>query len=126
MDSSLLDIPMDYASSKAGISIGAGAYLICDLRVSVVALLLELMHFFSVESCGKCIPCRAGTTRAFEILTGMANSKGQKGNIDELKALSLNMLVASFCGLGQAVSIPMDTAMKNFAEEFSQAEHETA
>jgi len=120
----LLDVPMDYASSKAGISLGAGAFLICDQRVSVVALLQELMHFFRVESCGKCVPCRAGTARAFEILTGMASGKGQKGNIEELKALSLNILVASFCGLGQAVSIPIDTALNNFAAEFSQAEQQ--
>jgi NADH:ubiquinone oxidoreductase subunit F (NADH-binding)/NADH:ubiquinone oxidoreductase subunit E len=125
VDSSLLDIPIDYASNKAGISLGAGAYLVCDQRVSVVALLLELMHFFSAESCGKCVPCRIGATRAFEILTGMASGKGQKGNIEELKALALNMLVASFCGLGQAVSIPIDTALKNFTAEFSQAENQT-
>jgi NADH:ubiquinone oxidoreductase subunit F (NADH-binding) len=124
VDSTVLDIPMDYASSKLGISLGAGAFLICSQRVSVVALLRELMHFFSVESCGKCVPCRVGTVRAFEILSGMTSGKGQKGNIEELKTLSQNLLVASFCGLGQAVSIPIDTAIKNFAAEFLQAEHQ--
>jgi NADH:ubiquinone oxidoreductase subunit F (NADH-binding)/NADH:ubiquinone oxidoreductase subunit E len=118
VDSSLLDIPLDYASSKNGISLGAGAFLICDQRVSVPALLRELMHFFSVESCGKCVPCRVGSERAYEILTSMTKSKGKKGNIDELRKLSINLLVASFCGLGQAISIPIDTALKNFEEEF--------
>ncbi len=122
VDAGLLDTPMDYASSKAGISLGAGAFLVCDTRVSVPALLRELMHFFSVESCGKCVPCRVGSERAFEILTAMTQGKGQKGNVEELKALSQNLLAASFCGLGQAISIPIDTALKNFAEEFAAAE----
>ena len=122
VDSHLLDVPMDYASSKAGISIGAGAFLVCDQRVSVPALLRELLHFFSVESCGKCVPCRAGSERAFEILTAMTQGKGRIGNVDELKALSQNLMAASFCGLGQAISIPIDSALKNFTGEFAIAE----
>lgn len=122
VDSHLLDVPMDYASSRAGISIGAGAFLVCDQRVSVPALLRELLHFFSVESCGKCVPCRAGSERAFEILTAMTQGKGRVGNVEELKALSQNLMAASFCGLGQAISIPIDSALKNFAEEFAAAE----
>ena len=87
-----------------------------------MAFLRELLHFFAAESCGKCTPCRVGTWRAFEILSRMAESKGQKGDVDELKALSENLLLASFCGLGQAVPIPMNSALSNFAEEFEKAE----
>jgi NADH:ubiquinone oxidoreductase subunit F (NADH-binding) len=122
VNSTLLDVPMDYASSKTGISIGAGAFLVCDQRVSVPGLLRELLHFFSVESCGKCVPCRAGSERAFEILTAMTQGKGRKGNVEELKTLSQNLMIASFCGLGQAISIPIDTALKNFTGEFTAAE----
>jgi NADH:ubiquinone oxidoreductase subunit F (NADH-binding)/NADH:ubiquinone oxidoreductase subunit E len=118
----LLDMPLDYASAQKGISLGAGAFLVCDGSVSVVALLRELLHFFSAESCGKCTPCRVGTWRAFEILSRMTDGQGQRGDVAELKALSENMLLASFCGLGQAVPIPMNSAMSNFAEEFEQAE----
>jgi len=117
----LLEVPLDYASSQKGISIGAGAFLVCDQTVSVVALLRELLHFFAVESCGKCTPCRVGTWRALEILICMAGGQGHPGNVDELKALSENMLLASFCGLGQAVPIPMNSALGNFAEEFERA-----
>ncbi len=60
----LLDVPLDYASTQKGISLGAGAFLICDGSVSVVAMLRELLHFFAAESCGKCTPCRVGTWRA--------------------------------------------------------------
>ena len=118
----MLDVPIDFASSQKGISLGAGAFMICDQTVSPVAFLREILHFFAAESCGKCTPCRVGTWRAMEILTDMAAGKGKTGNLAELKALSDNMLLASFCALGQSVPIPMNSAMKNFAKAFEKAE----
>lgn len=118
----LLDIPLDFASSQKGIGLGAGAFLICDQSISPVAFLRELLRFFAVESCGKCTPCRVGTWRSLEILERMASGEGQQGYVDELKALSENMLNASFCGLGQSVPIPMNSALTNFTDDFSKAE----
>jgi NADH:ubiquinone oxidoreductase subunit F (NADH-binding)/NADH:ubiquinone oxidoreductase subunit E len=120
--SSLLDVPLDFTSSQKGIGLGAGAFLICDPSISPVAFLRELLKFFAVESCGKCTPCRVGTWRSLEILERMASGKGQPGDVDELKTLSDNMLNASFCGLGQSVPIPMNSALTNFADDFSKAE----
>ena len=117
-----LDIPLDFASSQKGIGLGAGAFLICDQSVSPVAFLRELLRFFSFESCGKCTPCRVGTWRSLGILERMAAGEGHPGDVDELKALSENMFNASFCGLGQSVPIPMNSALTNFAEVFSKAE----
>jgi len=122
VDKSLLDTPIDFASSQKGISLGAGAFMVCDQDVSPVAFLHELLHFFAVESCGKCTPCRVGTHRSLEILKRMADGKGQDGDVAELKALSDNMLLASFCGLGQSVPIPMNSAMKHFETAFTTAE----
>jgi NADH:ubiquinone oxidoreductase subunit F (NADH-binding) len=119
VNSSLLDIPLDFASSQKGIGLGAGAFLICDQRVSPVAFLRELLHFFAAESCGKCTPCRVGTWRAYNLLCRMADNEITEPDIDELKALSENMLLASFCGLGQSVPIPINSALINFAVEFS-------
>ena len=122
VDGSLLDVPIDFASSQKGISLGAGSFLICDQTVSPVAFLRELLHFFAAESCGKCTPCRVGTWRSLEILKRMADGKGQAGDVAELKALSDNMLLASFCALGQSVPIPMNSAMKHFEASFVAAE----
>jgi NADH:ubiquinone oxidoreductase subunit F (NADH-binding)/NADH:ubiquinone oxidoreductase subunit E len=122
VDESLLDTPIDFASSQKGISLGAGSFLICDQSISPVSFLRELLHFFAAESCGKCTPCRVGTWRSLKLLTDMTNGKGKAGNVAELKALSDNMMLASFCGLGQSVPIPMNSAMKNFAGEFAKAE----
>ena len=122
VDESLLDIPIDFASSQKGISLGAGAFLICDRSVSPVAFLRELLHFFAVESCGKCTPCRVGTWRSLEILDRMANGLGLNGDMDELKTLAALMQDSSFCGLGQSVPIPMRSALSHFEAEFARSE----
>src|SRR3972149_9850324 len=118
VDLSKLDVPLGFSSSQKGVSLGAGAFLICDERVKPIALLRELLHFFAVESCGKCTPCRVGTWRALEILNRMAAGEGRAGDVEELKSLSALMLDSSFCGLGQAVPIPMNSALKNFEKAF--------
>jgi NADP-reducing hydrogenase subunit HndC len=119
VDDSLLDTPIDYASAAKGISLGAGAFLICDERVSLVAFLRELLHFFSSESCGKCTPCRGGTRRSYELLIRIAEGRGQKGDIEELINLADVMQAASFCGLGQSVCLPVKSALAHFGEKFS-------
>jgi NADH:ubiquinone oxidoreductase subunit F (NADH-binding)/NADH:ubiquinone oxidoreductase subunit E len=118
----MMDIPIDYASAAKGISLGAGAFLICDKRVSPVAFLREVLHFFKVESCGKCTPCRVGTFRAYEILNRMAAGNSKPGDVDELYALAEVMFDSSFCGLGQSVPIPMRSALNQFSDEFRRTE----
>lgn len=119
-----LDIPLDYSSAAQGISLGAGAFLICDQSVSVVAFLKNLLNFFAYESCGKCTPCRVGTHRSYEILSRMENGNARYGDIEELHVLATNMQDASFCGLGQSVPIPMKSALNNFATEFQTPRYE--
>jgi NADH:ubiquinone oxidoreductase subunit F (NADH-binding)/NADH:ubiquinone oxidoreductase subunit E len=112
------DIPVDYASAGKGISLGAGAFLVCDQTVSPVAFMRELLFFFHYESCGKCTPCRLGTRRSLEILDRMSKNQGEPGDIEELLQLADVMQVASFCGLGQSVAIPVKSALNNFKDAF--------
>jgi len=118
----LLDVPIDYASAAKGVSLGAGAFLICDQSVSVVAFLRELLHFFSIESCGKCTPCRIGTFQSLQILKRLAESIGRPGDVHQLRQLADVMQIASFCGLGQSVAIPIKSALAHFSEQFEAAE----
>ena len=115
---SSMDIPIDYTSASKGVSLGAGAFLICDQSASPVVLLRDLLHFFAAESCGKCTPCRVGTHRSLEILNRMAAGQSKPTDVAELSDLANVMQVASFCGLGQAVAIPMKSALTQFAGEF--------
>jgi NADH:ubiquinone oxidoreductase subunit F (NADH-binding)/NADH:ubiquinone oxidoreductase subunit E len=119
---SLMDIPIDYASGARGVSLGAGAFLVCDQGVSPVAFLRELLHFFAKESCGKCTPCRVGTYRAHEILVRMAMGEGRSGDVDELGRLAELMFDSSFCGLGQSVPTPIRSALNQFIQAFLDAE----
>jgi NADP-reducing hydrogenase subunit HndC len=118
VSSAFLDTPIDYASASKGISLGAGAFLVCDQRVSPVALLRELLHFFTVESCGKCTPCREGTHRSLEILDRLVANQGGPDDIQELLILADVMQSASFCGLGQSVAIPVKSTINNFHSAF--------
>ncbi|MFH2104031.1 MAG: NADH-ubiquinone oxidoreductase-F iron-sulfur binding region domain-containing protein, partial [Chloroflexota bacterium] len=122
VDKSLLDVPIDFASSQQGISLGAGSFLICDQSVSPIAFLRELLHFFTAESCGKCMPCRVGTWRSLDILERLASGEGRQGDTEELKTLAELMQDTSFCGLGQSVPIPMNSVLTHFGAEFVKAE----
>jgi NADH:ubiquinone oxidoreductase subunit F (NADH-binding)/NADH:ubiquinone oxidoreductase subunit E len=118
---SLLDVPIDYASASKGIALGAGAFLVCDQTVSPVEFLRELLHFFQVESCGKCTPCRLGTFESLEILKRLAQHRGLPGDLERLHLLAEVMKQASFCGLGQSVATPVHSALSHFAADFTDA-----
>ena len=118
------DVPADEKRWTQVISMGAGSFLVCDQNVSPVAFLRELLHFFTAESCGKCTPCRVGTWRSLQILDRMVTGEGRKGDTEELKSLASVMQDSSFCGLGQSVSIPMNSALTHFAADFARAEKE--
>jgi NADH:ubiquinone oxidoreductase subunit F (NADH-binding) len=119
---SLLDVPMDYASVARGVSLGAGACLVCDQTVSPVAMLRELMHFFEAESCGKCTPCRVGTRQAREVLDRLAVGEGRAGDVTRLAQLAALLQDASFCGLGQSAAVPLKSALAHFADAFEAGE----
>ena len=115
---SLLDIPIHQKSWSQGVSLGAGAFMVCDQTVSPVAVLRELMHFFEVESCGKCTSCRIGTYEARVVLDRLVAGVGRADDVPLLEKLADVLKTASFCGLGQSTEIPMTSALTHFAAEF--------
>lgn len=117
----LLDVPIDYQSGVDGIHIGVGAFLVCDQAISPVALTRELFHFFEVESCGKCTPCRVGTRRVREILDAILAGHGQPAMLDELKTLAEALQNTSFCGLGVSAAWPLQSLFEHFETELRSA-----
>jgi NADH:ubiquinone oxidoreductase subunit F (NADH-binding) len=119
----LLDVPVDYGSIAQGVSLGAGAFLVCDESVSPVLLLRELMFFFEAESCGKCTPCRVGTHEARQLLDRMIAGKRDGGPgwsaLDRLAELAEVLQNDSFCGLGQSAAMPIKSALKHFGAAFT-------
>jgi NADP-reducing hydrogenase subunit HndC len=115
---SLQDTPMDFDSyNRAGVSLGSGALLICDEDNCVVDLAKVLMNFFQRESCGKCTPCRIGTSRAYAMLTAISEGRGSLKDLDDLTYLSDNLANLSNCGLGQTAGVPIRDILKYFRAE---------
>ncbi len=114
-----LDVPLDFAADAHGVTLGSGAFLVMDQTVGVLQLLGWLLYFFELESCGKCTPCREGTTAARQIIERLDEKKAAPHDLDRLKQLSTMLRTTSLCGLGQSVAWPIDSATENFPEEFS-------
>lgn len=116
--SSLQDVSMDFESlPNAGVSLGSGALLICDETVCVVDLAKVLLNFFKVESCGKCNPCRIGTTRAYNILNNISEGIGTLHDLEDLREIQKQLYELSNCGLGQTAAAPIKDILHHFMAE---------
>lgn len=118
---SLQDTPLDFESGrKAGVSLGSGALLICDEHTCVVDLAKTILQFFRYECCAKCVPCRIGTQRLYEIMHEISIGRGTFESLAELQSLGLDMEVLSNCGLGQTASVAVRDILKHFRVEVEE------
>jgi NADH:ubiquinone oxidoreductase subunit F (NADH-binding)/NADH:ubiquinone oxidoreductase subunit E len=118
LPASMLDLPLDWnAMTAAGATVGSGAIVVCDDRACMLDMALNSVRFFRNESCGKCVPCRTGSTKMTEMLTEW--TKGRRGQHDMAlyEELCHAMKMASICGLGQVVHVPIASVMKHFPDE---------
>ena len=76
------------------------------------------LDFTARESCGKCVPCRIGTTRMMEILNRICEGEGQEGDIELLEELCVSIKDGALCGLGQTAPNPVLTTIRYFREEY--------
>lgn len=116
---SMLDIPLDFGSWRQGPMLGSGAILVLDESASIPRLLSSVLHFFEMESCGKCTPCREGTREARRLTERIATGRGGPSELAELKRLAHQMNLTSLCGLGQSAAWPIESALRHFNEEFA-------
>jgi NADP-reducing hydrogenase subunit HndC len=115
---SLQDTPIDFDSWRnAGVSMGSGALLVCDDRTCVVDLARVLMNFFRFESCGKCTPCRIGTSHSYDILCDISEGRGSLDQLEVLLKNGEHMEQLSNCGLGQTASVALRDILKHFRAE---------
>ncbi len=114
-----LDVRMDYESLRNwAAALGSGAILVMDESACLVDMLGSVLRFFRHESCGQCVPCRAGTDRLVNILEGIRRGQGGASALEELERIAATMQVASLCPLGQSVLLPVHTALTGFRDEF--------
>ena len=103
-----VDTPYDYTSlGKVGSMVGSGALIVYDETVSVPALMTRLCHFYAHESCGKCTPCREGTSWLVKIHDRIMAGAGRMEDIDLLLDVCNSIFGRSFCALGDAAAMPL-------------------
>jgi len=115
---SMLDLPLDWnAMTKAGATVGSGAIVVCDDRACMLDMALNSVRFFRNESCGKCVPCRTGSQKLVDVLTGWTRGIRGPDDLALFEELSHALRLTSICGLGQVVPTPIASVMKHFREE---------
>ncbi|HET6757430.1 MAG TPA: NAD(P)H-dependent oxidoreductase subunit E [Burkholderiales bacterium] len=112
LPASLGNIPLDFDTLNSyGCFIGSAAVMILSDQDRAKDAAINVMRFFEDESCGKCTPCRVGTSKAVKLM------QEKRWNSEVLEELSTAMADASICGLGQAAPNPIRCVMKYFPNE---------
>ena len=115
----LLDTVIDYKALNAtGAIMGSGGMVVMDESTCMVNMARFFLDFTTKESCGKCVHCRIGTKRMFEILTRITEGGGQEGDIELLTELCEGIRSGALCGLGQTAPNPVLTTIKYFRNEY--------
>ena len=117
-----LDLPMDYESiMKAGSRMGTGTMIVLDDQNCPVGMVLNLIRFFSHESCGWCTPCRDGLPWIQQILEGFEQGQGRYEDLDTLDELTDALWIGkTFCALAPGAVEPLKSALKYFRDDFEQ------
>ncbi len=116
---SLIDLPVDYDElTKVGSMMGSGGMVVTDENNCMVDMAKFFLKFTQDESCGKCIPCREGTKRMYDILDRITKGKGKEEDLDILEELSNMVVESSLCALGGSAPNPVLTSLKYFRDEY--------
>jgi NADH-quinone oxidoreductase subunit F len=116
---SLLDTSIDYESiTETGAIMGSGGLVVMDESSCMVDIARFFLNFTVKESCGKCVPCRAGLKKMLDILERIAQGEGSSGDIEKLQRLAMAIKDTALCGLGNTAPNPILTTLKYFRDEY--------
>ena len=114
-----LDTKMDYDSLLAlGSIMGSGGLIVMDDEVKMPEVARFFMRFCMDESCGKCLPCRAGTFEMYELLDAICEGRATAANLARLETLCDVVRTDSLCGLGQTAPNPVLSTLHYFRDEY--------
>jgi formate dehydrogenase iron-sulfur subunit len=118
----LFDTPFDYEAFAArdGL-IGHGGIVVFDDTVNMAKQARFAMEFCAIESCGKCTPCRIGSTRGAEVIDRIIRDEERPANLEVLEDLCNTMKFGSLCALGGFTPYPVMSALTHFPEDFGTA-----
>ncbi len=116
-----LDMAVDYESlASVGSIMGSGGMIVMDETACMVDVAKFFMDFVRDESCGKCVPCRVGTTQMHGMLERISEGEGQPSDIDTLARLGTMVKATALCGLGQTAPNPVISTTKYFRHEYEK------
>ena len=122
LPTSKFDIPIDYESyAAADALVGHGGVVVFDDTVDMAEQARFAMEFCAAESCGKCTPCRIGSTRGVELIDKIRRGENREANIEVLTDLCEVMADGSLCAMGGLTPMPVRSALHLFTEDFSGA-----
>ena len=114
-----LNLPVDYDTlQRIGAIMGSGGMVVMDENNCMVEIARFFLSFTQSESCGKCAPCRLGTTQLLEILTRITQGRGRIEDIQTIKELGETIMKSSLCGLGQTAPKPALATLAYFLKEY--------
>jgi NADH-quinone oxidoreductase subunit F len=114
-----LDLPVDYDSLQSvGSIMGSGGMVVMDENTCMVDIARFFLSFTQAESCGKCSPCRLGTTQMLSILNRITRGEGREGDLERLVEIGEAVKRSSLCGLGQTCPNPVLSTIRYFREEY--------
>lgn len=114
-----LDIEIDYDNLIAiGSMMGSGGLIVMDEDNCMVDIAKFFLEFTVDESCGKCVPCRIGTKRLYEMLDKITKGQGTLEDLDKLEELCHHIKANSLCGLGQTAPNPVLSTLRYFRDEY--------
>lgn len=115
----LLDTPVEYETlMQLGSIMGSGGIIVIDDTSSILTVARFFMEFSMEESCGKCIPCRVGTTRIYNLLNKFIQGEAVESDLDELEDICSMVAATSLCGLGKAAPNPVLSSLRYFRSEY--------
>ncbi|MGE3831189.1 MAG: formate dehydrogenase beta subunit [Parvibaculaceae bacterium] len=124
---SLFDLPMDYETfAQNGAMVGHGGIVLFDDTVDMARMARFAMEFCSIESCGKCTPCRIGSTRGVEVIDRIIAGIERDKNLVLLDDLCQTMIDGSLCAMGGLTPMPVQSAIKHFPEDFDRPQLQAA
>ena len=116
---SLIDTPIDYDSLTAiGSMMGSGGLIVMDEDNCMVDIAKFFLEFCVDESCGKCVPCRIGTKRLYDLLDKITKGLGTLEDLDTIEELCYHLKDSALCALGQTAPNPVLSTLKHFREEY--------
>jgi len=116
-----LNLPIDYDTlQRIGAIMGSGGMVVMDENNCMVEIARFFLSFTQSESCGKCAPCRLGTTQLLEILTRITQGRGKIADIETLRDLGETITETSLCGLGQTCAKPALSTLRYFLKEYEE------